>query len=388
MVEAQGLADSWPEDGPPRLWHRELGDGYATITADGGMLFTMYRSGEDEVSVALDAETGATVWEHRNPSPPRTGTEQFGFGPNSSPLITGGRVFTLGANAVLHCLAKDTGKVIWKHDLAAEFNAPTPHWSYSCSAIAYDDMVIIPVDRVRENDDEKAEGEAEKAPVGQSLIAFDQATGEVVWKTQDHAIAHSSPILIDFDRQKQLVLLMAEAIVGVDPHSGKLLWSDVFEKPEGNMATPLKIDDDLIFYSNPSGSRMLKLTKKNGEIVPEELWKSKRLRINHANPIHIGDLVFGSSGADPAFITCLNVKTGKREWIARGFGKATCVLADGKVIILDQEGYLALGTATEDGLTIHSKCKIAEPYAWAAPTLVGKTLYVRDRKHIMAFDLG
>ena len=58
------------------------------------------------------------------------------------------------------------------------------------------------------------------------------------------------------------------------------------------------------------------------------------------------------------------------------------------VQILDEDGNLALATATPEGLTIHSKCKIAERYSWAAPTLVGTTLYVRDRQHIMALDVG
>jgi hypothetical protein len=37
---------------------------------------------------------------------------------------------------------------------------------------------------------------------------------------------------------------------------------------------------------------------------------------------------------------------------------------------------------------VHSQCKITERISWTVPTLVGKTLYVRDRKHIMALDLA
>ena len=61
---------------------------------------------------------------------------------------------------------------------------------------------------------------------------------------------------------------------------------------------------------------------------------------------------------------------------------------DGKMIILDEDGNLALATVTPQGMTVHSKCKVAQRYAWATPTLVGTTLYVRDRKHILALDLG
>ena len=51
-VETSGLADTWPEDGPARLWHRELGDGYSAIVYDDGLLYTMYRKAR------MDKEAG------------------------------------------------------------------------------------------------------------------------------------------------------------------------------------------------------------------------------------------------------------------------------------------------------------------------------------------
>jgi hypothetical protein len=123
--------------------------------------------------------------------------------------------------------------------------------------------------------------------------------------------------------------------------------------------------------------------------VPEELWYSRKMRLHHGNAVRIGDYIYGSSGDfGPAFFMAMNIKTGKVAWRERGFKKATCVYADGKLIILDEDGELTLATATPGGLTVHAKCKVAERYAWAAPTLVGKTLYIRDRQHIMALDLG
>ncbi len=82
------------------------------------------------------------------------------------------------------------------------------------------------------------------------------------------------------------------------------------------------------------------------------------------------------------------MKTGEIAWREPGFSKANCVYADGKFILLDEDGQLALATATPQGLTVHSKCKLAERYSWAAPTLVGTKLYLRDRKHMFALDLS
>jgi len=400
MLESAPLADSWPEEGPRRIWHRELGDGYSTIVVDDDVLYTTYRTNEDEFTVALDANTGKTIWEHKNPSPFTSTMGQFGPGPHSTPLIVGNRLFTIGTNALLNCFDRRTGEVLWKHDLPGEFGAPIPERGYACSPIAYKGTVIVPVDRQRPDEDddsseenrEDEETEAKENVEGQTLVAFDQATGEVVWKSQDYPVPYSSPVLIDFDGQEQLVFLMQHEMIGVNPADGELLWKHEFD-PEGfHCATPLWTGDDLLFVSSAYGvgSRVIRLVKKDGKTVPEELWYNKKLRIHHGNAIRIGDYVYGSSGDfGAALFMGINIHTGERLWVNRDFAKATCLYADGKLIILDEDGQLALATATPEGLTVHSKCKVAtEEYAWAAPTLVGTTLYVRDRQHIMALDLG
>ena len=396
-ADAEGLAESWPDDGPDKLWYRELGDGYSTITVDHGVLYTTYRTDHDEFTVALDAKTGKTIWEHKNPSPFTDQMTQFGPGPHSTPLIVGSRLYTVGTNAMMHCFNKKTGKVLWKHDLVEEFGAPIHGYGYGCSPIAYQGTIILAVGREREEhpegSEEEPETETEKTEVadGQSLVAFDQATGDVVWKNQDYPVNYSSPILINFDGEEQLVLLMSKDIIGVKPDNGELLWHHEITPTGSNIATPVWNAEDLLFMSSAyaSGSRAIKLTKEEGKTVADQLWYTRKMRIHHANAIRIGDYVYGSSGDfGPAFFAALNIKTGKVAWRERGFAKATCVLADGKLVILDENGQLALATATPEGLTVHAKCKITELYSWAAPTLVGKTLYVRDRKHIMALDLG
>jgi len=375
MVETSGLADSWPDGGPPKLWSRELGDGYATIVADGDRLYTMYRRDDKEIVVALDARSGGTVWEFSYDSPHTELMDQFGPGPHSTPLVVGDRLYTVGINVVLHCLDKRSGEVHWKRDLVADFKAPIPERGYASSPIAYRGTIVIPVG-------------GEK---GQGLMAFRQSDGELVWKSLDAEVAYSSPILVDVDGRQQLVVVASTQLAGLDPASGELLWSQDFGGEANNLASPLWTGDDLLFVSAAyeSGSRTIKLNRENGQVVPQELFYSRKLRIHHGNAIRVGDYVYGSSGDfGPAFLVCMNVRTGEVMWRERGFAKATFVYGDGKIILLDENGQLALATVTPQGVTIHSKCEVTEPHSWAAPTLAGTKLYVRDRKHIMAFDLS
>lgn len=372
------LADKWPKDGPPKKWSRTLGDGYATILVENDRLYTMYRVENDEFTICLDAKTGKTVWEHKNASPFTQPMAQFGPGPSSTPAIAGDRVFSVGANMVLHCFNKSDGKVLWKHDLVEEFKAEVPGRGYSSSPIAYDDVVVLPV------------GGAEGVE-GQSLMAFNQSDGSVVWKQQSFGITHSSPILIQNHGQTELVAFMAGEVIGMNPKTGELLWSHPHATQYGaNLATPLWTGDDLIFTSAAydSGSRVIQLVQKDGKTEPKELWYSRKMRIHHANAVRIGDYLYASSGDfGPAFFECINIRTGEMAWRKRGFTKATCLLADGKIILLDEDGKLALIKADPKDMKVLAECELLSRTAWAAPTLSGKTLYLRDRQTIMAIDL-
>lgn len=395
MVPAKNLAEKWPDEGPKRLWKRELGDGYSTIVADGDLLFTMYRAGEDEFAVALDANSGKTVWEHKTPSPTTEVMNQFGPGPHTTPTIVGDLVYTIGSNAMLIGFEKKSGKIVWQHDLVKEMNGYVPDRGYGSSPIAYKNTLIVLVDHPRKDDDadskDKQDEADKKLTEAQSVVAFDLKTGNVLWKSQDLPVSYASPVIIKYDGGEQLVCLLSKDIIGLDPNNGELLWRHE-TKPEGaNLSTPVFDGTDTFFCSSAydSGSRAVRLSKKDGKIVPEELWYSRKMRVHHGNVIRLGDFVYGSSGDfGPAFFMAVNLKNGEIAWRERGFTKANCVYADGKLILLDEDGQLALTKVDPKGLTVLSKCKIAERYAWAAPTLVGSTLYVRDRKHIMALDLS
>lgn len=375
-VDTSALAAEWPKEGPKRLWHRPLGDGYSTVTVADGKLYTMYRKDGKEYTISLDAKTGKTLWEKGESVEVTKLMTQFGEGPHSTPLISGDRLFTIGVNCLLRCFESKTGEVLWQHDLAKEFGMEIPGRGYSSSPIEYKDTIILPVG-----------GKA-----GQSMMAFDKSTGKVVWKNQDFEPTHSSPILIEFHGKPQLIVFMGAELVGLNPEDGSLLWQQEHPTQYGaNLATPVWDGKDILFFSAAynSGSRCIKLVMKDGKVATEELWFSKKMRIHHGNVILAGGYAYGSSGDfGPAFLMCADLLTGKLAWRERGFAKSTFLHGAGKLIILDQDGQLGLAEISPQGIKVRSRCKIAEPYAWAAPTLVGTILYVRDREHIMALDLG
>jgi hypothetical protein len=122
--------------------------------------------------------------------------------------------------------------------------------------------------------------------------------------------------------------------------------------------------------------------------VPEELWFDGKVRFMFLSSIRLGDYVYGTTGEfGPAFLTALDVKTGKTAWQQR-FTRASVIYADGKAVLLDEDGELALARLSPEGVTVLARAKLFETRSWTVPTLVGTTLYARDREKIVALDLG
>ena len=372
-VNTKGLATSWPDSGPAQVWKRPLGDGYSAIAADGDLLFTMYQRGESEIVIAMDAKSGATIWETPYHSPITVNMTRAP-GPRATPLIVGDALFTVGSTGKLHRLDKKSGKIEWTHDLYAEFKPPVQDEYYAASPLAYRDTIIVPIG----------------AP-GASVAAFDQKTGKLIWQAHDFRIAYASPILIEVDGQQQAVLVMETEVIGIDPATGALLWSHAHaNRTKTNVSTPVWGEGNLLFVSSAydSGGRMLRLTRKGSAASAEELWFSRELRVHVANAIRIGDTIYGSSGDfGPAAFTALDVQTGKVKWQHRDTGKVSFVYADGKFVMLNEQGELWLTSPGAEALQVHSHATVLKAVSYTPPTLVGSRLYLRDREHVLALEL-
>ncbi len=373
-----GVAASWGEWGPKQLWVRDLGEGYSTILVEDGRLYTMYRADDlDEVVICMDAATGETIWEHVYDDDPDEGhVTQFGTGPRSTPLISGDSIYTIGIAGMMHSLNKADGKVNWSHELWGEkFGGTKLNHGYSSSPIEYKDTIIVLVG-----------GE------GKSIVAFNKKDGSVAWQNQSYKNSYSTGQILEINGQEQLVAFMAKELVGVDPNNGEEYWRYAIENQwDQNINLPALVDGQYLFLSvSQAGSRGLKLTPgENGKTDVEELWSSRKIQFYHATTVNQGDFVYGSSGTrSPAFMSAVNVKTGEIPWRERGFAKANSVYADGRIVVLDEDGKLYLTTATPEGLTVHSEVELLDRVAWSAPTIVGKHMYVRDKQRVMALDLS
>ena len=370
------LAASWPAAGPRRIWARPLGDGFSSIVTDGATLYTLHRDGADDVAVALDAKTGVTRWATKYAAPfKETCSEQLGPAPRAAPLLAGDRLITISAGGLMNSFDRATGAIQWTRDVLEGSPDALRACGYSNSPVAYRNTVITTA-----------------GGPGRGVVAYDVATGRTAWQSQDFQNGYSSPIIIDLDGRPELVVFTYGEIAGLNPQTGALEWSRPHKSDQGvNVATPIWGDDHLLFISSAygGGSRVLKLARSGDTVSVDEVWANQRVRIHFGNAVRIGGRIYASNGdMGSAPLAAVDVKTGETLWRDRSVTRSTLVGVGNQLVLLDEDGNLALATPGADSLELHGKVQLLEERAWTAPTLSGTTLFIRDRHQIMALDLG
>jgi outer membrane protein assembly factor BamB len=307
-----------------------------------------------------------------------------GAGPHATPLIAGDRLFAASTDKQFFAIEKLSGKVLWSHNFVKEYGAPPNQmrWAvkpgYATSPITYRDLVI-----------------AMSGGPGHAVVAFRQADGRLAWHSGDFAddIAPASPLLITLEGEEQLVVTSGDGIHGLDPATGRIIWSHRFPTRSGvNISSPVWHPADRTLFISAAydgGARLLRLTRQGGKTDANEVWFNTRMRVHFGNIVRTDSLIVGSSGDfGPAFLTALDPKSGEVLWQDRAFLKAHFIQADGKVIVFDEDGTLALATIASSGMKVLARASVASATSWTVPTLVGTRLYVRDRINIQALDLG
>lgn len=367
---------TWVSRPPRLLWQRILGDGYAAIAEQGGQLYTSYRRRTSDFIVALDARNGDALWEFEAPNRFRNAYSEVGPGPYAMPQVIGDRVLAVSASGELRSLDRASGKLVWSHDLVGEFGGDRLQFGYSAHPLPFADSVIV-----------LAGGNSS------AVIRFRQSDGAVIWKRHRCANAYSSPILIDVNGQSQVVALVAQEVLSVAPDTGDLLWRRPHPQQYGlAISTPVWWPQrNILFISTAygGGARAFRLDSATGSEAVKELWHNQRVQSHFGSVIQDGGCVYLSSGqSGPAFLMAVDLETGHIRWQVRDFAKAQLLSADGKLLILDQDGNLGLGLASPERFQAMAKWPLLDGICWTPPTLVGTRLYVRNLQAVAALELS
>ena len=372
------LAETWPKDGPTIVWQKSIGQGFSGPAVAEHKLILFHRVADQETVDCLDAKTGRPIWSFAYPT---TYQDDFGFdeGPRATPSIAAGRVFTFGAEGRLHCLDFNTGKKIWSVNAKTEFAAPKGFFGIACSPLVEGNAVLLNI------------GGAD----GAGIVAFDPATGKVLWKTSDDEASYSSPVAATVNGRRYAFFFTRKGLVAVDPVTGKVQFQYPWQPPmhaSVSSATPLVVDD-LIFLSASYGTGAILLRVKDNAV--ERVWSSDKALSNHyMTSVYRDGFLYGIDGrTDPGFppgpsLRCVELKTGKIRWEEKSVGAATIILAGDQLLILTEKGELIRTAATPEGFKPNARAQVLPFQVRAYPALADGYFYARSKDKLVCVDLS
>jgi outer membrane protein assembly factor BamB len=370
------LAETWPKEGPPVIWQKSIGEGFSGPAVADRKLILFHRLKDNETIECLDSKTGKPLWNFNYPT---TYQDDFGFdeGPRATPCIADGRVYTFGAEGMLTCLDFAGGKKIWGVDTKKEFGARKGFFGIVCSPIVVGNAVLLNTGGAN----------------GAGIVAFDKATGKVLWKTSDDEASYSAPTLATINGTRYGLFLTRSALVGLNPADGKVYFTQPF-RPSINAsvtaATPLVIGD-LIFISASYGAGAALLRIKDGK--PEKIWSAQDVLSNHyATSIYHDGFLYGIDGrTDPGYqptLRCVDLKTGKIRWQQDDIGAATLTLAGDQLLILTEKGELIRAKASPEAFKSNARAEVFPNHVRAFPALSDGFLYARSKEKLISVNLS
>jgi outer membrane protein assembly factor BamB len=404
------IADTWPADGPPILWTRDLGQGYSAFVADRGRVYTQRQSLGGQYLVCLDGDTGETIWEHRYDWP----YEAAGVypGPRATPTVSDDRVYFAAPSGLVGCVTATEGRPVWSRNVVADFKGKGTEFGFASSPTVVNGKVILPV-----------------GGTGASMVALDARTGATIWQSGDDPASYTPAFPITWNDRQLVVGYLQNALVVFDLATGQQLCRlELSRGYDEHSAWPI-YSEPHIWISGPFqwGSQLLELTDDGGSLNLKSVWKEKTMSNDIVSSVLVGGAVFGFDVRDPQAKThrptrghfrAIDLLTGREHWSnaalnyrevrvdatpgpsrERGpdqpapasprIGHASVIVADEKLILLNDTGELMLGRATAERYEELGRVRIlGGEIGWTQPILQRGRLYARNQSRAVCVYLG
>jgi outer membrane protein assembly factor BamB len=366
IIRGVRIMTDWNTSPPIAMWRRPIGPGWSSFSVRGDLLYTMEQRGPDELVTCYKVSTGDPVWTHRDSA--RFWESNGGPGPRGTPTLSNGRVYSLGATGILNVLNAGDGSVVWSRNAASDTGMKMPQWGFAGSPLIFDNTVIV-------------------AAAGR-LIAYDLFTGASQWLGPNRGNGYSSPHLVTIGGVAQIVLQSEAGAAGVSPTDGKMLWQNPWSF--GIVQPAMTADGDILIssvsMSGGAGLRRIAVAQGSNGWTVEERWTSKGLKPYFNDFVTHNGHAFGF---DNGILSCIDLKDGQRKWKGGRYGCGQLVLLADQdlLLVLSEEGELALVRATPDQFAEIARVPAIEGKTWNHPVLVGDVLLVRNGEQMAAFRL-
>lgn len=357
----------WPDDLKVK-WRVQVGPGYVSPVVAEGRILVHSRQGEQEVVRALRMDSGKVIWAKSYPVPFKIGGggERHGKGPKANPCYSNGRFFTTSISGILTAWDAKLGEILWRKVPGKRFGQSHAHWGASNSPLVLGDMIV----NLFGNDNEGA------------LMALDASTGERIWSIGNHGTCYSSPFSVEIDGVRQIVAWDHEALVGVEPEEGRLLWEYPFphKTHNQNMPTPAFHDGRILLGAENRGIHSFTPVLRQGKWSVSKKWSQKELALDMASAIVAEGFLYGLSHYAQGRLFCLDPNNGNILWQGppRAGPFASFLSFPNHVLTLSHQGRLSIFKASPDGFQSVVRYNLSERPTWAAPVLLQQGILIKD----------
>ncbi len=353
----KGWSSDWPADGLKKVWSREIGIGFSSVSLADDVLYTMGHVKGTEYVYAIEATTGEKVWSHSYECELVDNLHEGG--PGATPTIDGEVLYTLGRGGQLFCLNRTDGKVIWEKDLRTDLEVRLHEWGFCGSPYILGDQLLLEAGRV---------------------VSYDKHTGKKNWQTAKHKAGYGSVAPFKHKGETLLATLDCDGLRVTRAKDGSEIDFVGWKSPyRTNSTTPI-IRGDKIFISSGYnvGAGLFQLV--DGKL--KEIYTTRKMRNHFNNSILWGDYLYGFDGNSNlgrvVQLTCIQWDTGEVAWQKRGFGCGSLMVADGKLLILSEDGKLVVVDASPEKFNQLAESEILTGRCWTIPVLLDRHVYARN----------
>ncbi|TWT73805.1 Outer membrane protein assembly factor BamB precursor [Posidoniimonas polymericola] len=408
-----GIIEQFPEGGPTVKWRTPIGGGYSGPAVVGNRVFVTDRqlAGGQRISpnafdrsptqgservLCLDAESGEILWTHEYPC---EYSISYAAGPRTTPVVTGGKLYSVGAEGDLVCLDAETGEPLWSKQFKEDYDMPAPVWGFSGHPLVDGKRLICLV-----------------GGQGSVAVAFDKDSGEEIWRSLSAAEpGYCPPVILELGGKRQLIIWHPQAINGLDPETGEVYWSTPFDVRAGmTIPTPRQAGQRLFVTNFYDGPMMLEF--KEGQAGPDLLWRGNshserntdKLHSVMSTPVIQDGHIYGVDSYGQ--LRCLDLETGERSWEDLTASGSTGDLRDSsnrwanvfliphedRFFLANEKGDLIIAKLTPTGYEELSRAHVIEAdnpmpgrkVVWSHPALANRCAYLRNDSEIICVDLS
>jgi outer membrane protein assembly factor BamB len=371
-VSGKNAPAKWPES-LQRTWRVEIGEGYSSPVVAAGRVFVHGRRDPEEIVAAVNLADGKVVWEQKYQAVFKKNqyAVEMAKGPNSTPLVIGNRLFTLGVTGVLNAWDTATGRLLWTRDFSKSIDTSKLFCGTAASPLAVDGRLVVQVGSDIH---------------GGQIFGLNPATGATEWEWRGLGPGYASPVVIDLGGRTHLVAMTEGSIVGVDGKNGKELWSVPFpDEWHENISTPLWTGKHLIVSGTRQGTHAYSLTEANGKWQAAEVWKNPDVAMYMSSPVFGDGLIYGHSSKKKGQFVAVDAATGALKWATEGREgeHASLLLTPQHVVFLTNSADLIVARRNTPAFAVEKRYEVAEASTFAMPVLLGSNILVRDATGLM-----